>query len=438
MSRDISGTTNRSYGGKLGVWLTKKRNIQIPRHRNNSFRNRNRQHQQHHHHLLHTLLPGRLGLVSSRDRRVPSRGIGNVNAINRGSTVNINTSFGGNGLIGWDEVRCRPVYLNSQDHNSDPDLNENDKENVDALNNASMGRTERSEYYVSASNNDDDFDSRSGGIGHLGEMSIAMQNMDTNGGGDRLTYRSQYASNDDDVDKYKKSSLSDSFPVRNNTAAIQNSKYKYSKTRGKGKGKTYGNNNKRIGRLSTMASSVLDAYASPLWKTKPYGKKKRKNGTASASAFALSILTVSDSIVKSSGSTSSTSSKNDTSMTLSSSSSGSSPLPDAASSGCHFDSSESNECTGEFEFEASDDSRYRKRKSSSISSSSNPNENNDCHNEGRNHPNLFKQTQKQVAKRNLKREGKSLLQQPNCTTCLKDAKAYFQHLDGYQLNIDSL
>ncbi len=97
--------SNKTYGGKLGVWLGKKRNVNV--------NNRNRQKARN---MMHTLLPATL--FRSRGPSLRGSDLGQIKAKSKPADV-------GRSKISWDEVRCRPIYFGTDDSAIDNDETKN-------------------------------------------------------------------------------------------------------------------------------------------------------------------------------------------------------------------------------------------------------------------------------------------------------------------------
>ena len=169
---------SRAYGGKLGVWLTKKRKNNGPSKRLVA--------------VAGSFLPGKL-----------------MRKLNRRKGDNLSTQ---KFMMGWDDVRCRPIYYNNDVEEQDEDEDLPKKTDSETC---------------SASGEDDSFVS----------LSFPSKDMGNQDGEDAIT--STRAS------KWAETANSGTAKTKSN------------------KKQTYGNQKKGGRQLSNMATSVLDHCASP-------------------------------------------------------------------------------------------------------------------------------------------------------------------------------
>lgn len=230
---------SRAYGGKLGVWLTKKQKNRGP-----SKRQYSRQAA-----AAGSFLPGNFMTKLQLHKR---------NAIKANSTAAGTTAA--QEMVGWDDVRCRPIYY-SNDDEGHPGTGPPKEEDLD------LPKTDSD-----TSSSDDDASVlliKSYQESHPG---------DEDGGSTFLGARSsQWAA-------------SASVPL---DAGVS----KATTNQSKNKKQTYGMQKKKRGRLSSMATSVLDHCASPMRHrkvhSKNYGKEKTRkhNGIGGSSTCSSSEKT---------------------------------------------------------------------------------------------------------------------------------------------------
>ena len=230
---------SRAYGGKLGVWLTKKQKNRGP-----SKRQYSRQAA-----AAGSFLPGKLMTKLQLHKRNAIKG----NSKGAGATA-------GQEMVGWDDVRCRPIYYSNDDEGQHPgppkeedlDLPKTDSDTSSSDDDASIS--------LSRHNQESHPGDEAGGSSSLG------------------TRTSQWAAS---------------------TSVTLDAGVRVPKTTNQSKNKkqTYGNQKKKRGRLSNMATSVLDHCASPMRHrkvhSKTYGKEKTRkiNGVGGSSTCSSSNKT---------------------------------------------------------------------------------------------------------------------------------------------------
>ena len=197
---------SRAYGGKLGVWLTKKRKNKGPFKRHSSRK------------VAGSFLPGKF--MSKLNKR------------------NGNTAGTKQEMVGWDDVRCRPVYYNNEAEEEEDDLPKTDSE--------------------SYSSEDDSV-----------SLSFSNKNLGSQAGENGISSTS--------ASQWAEWAKSDEIKTKIN------------------KKQTYGNQKKGGRLLSNMATSVLDHCASPIRKidSKSYGNMRQRGrkrvGESNSSDRSISI-----------------------------------------------------------------------------------------------------------------------------------------------------
>lgn len=235
---------SRAYGGKLGVWLTKKQKNKGP-----SKRQYSRQAA-----AAGSFLPGKLMTKLQLHKR---------NAIKKNSTGSGACTTAGQEMVGWDDVRCRPIYYSNDVEGQHPGPPK-EEEDLDLPKTDSDTSSSDDDASLSLSKN---YQER-----HPGDETGRSSSLGT--------CASQWAA-------------STSVPLDAGVCVP-----KTNTNQSKNKKQTYGNQKKKRGRLlSNMATSVLDQCASPMRHrkvhSKNYGKEKTRkiNGVGGSSTCSSSDKT---------------------------------------------------------------------------------------------------------------------------------------------------
>ena len=200
----------RFYGGELGVWFSKKRKVKL------------RRNQRQRGLAAGSYLPGKLMRRINAHMRNDRRG-GDLQEI-----------------VGWDDVRCRPIYFSNQRHECedvDDDHDDHYREN-------------------SAEKEIKKYDEKSG-------PSVGSESDESS---------SPFRENDLKEQQNDSNTRHVNFDI---------SQWNESSTRGKcnNRKQAYGSQKRRTRLLSDMAKSVLEQFVSPVRKQQPVGKNRNSKAT---------------------------------------------------------------------------------------------------------------------------------------------------------------
>jgi hypothetical protein len=228
----------RSYGGKLGVWLTgKKRKVILHRNpvsKKRSFRK-----------SIHMMGMGVSGLPA-KFKRMQNVHQSDLWEMDRGAGVG--KASGLQDVVGWDDVRCRPVYYKSN-------ANGGARSNASKMNAISHEHNEDNE--ISKMDGDNFF---SGGTDHnYDDDDKENINPSVEIHHDENVQNTLHRPNDNNASQFLQRSI-----------AKGNKK------------QAYGNQKRRGRLLSSMATSVLEQCASPIpkWESYNYNKSNKREGTS--------------------------------------------------------------------------------------------------------------------------------------------------------------
>ena len=230
----------RSYGGKLGVWLTgKKRKVILHRNpvsKKRSFRK-----------SIHMMGMGMGGSgLPAKFKRMQNDHQSGLWGMDRDAGVGKDSGL--QDVVGWDDVRCRPVYYKSN-------------ANGGARSNASKVNA------ISHAHNDDDEISKMDGDNFFG-------------GGTDHNYDDDDKENiNPSIELHHDENVQNTLqrPSENNPSQfLQRSIAKGNKKQ------AYGNQKRRGRLLSSMATSVLEQCASPIpkWESYNYNKSNKREGAS--------------------------------------------------------------------------------------------------------------------------------------------------------------